>query len=475
MSQSNDLISRTDNPYVSSYSRYFKITSVSIYEQYTAVQIMMENWEYNQIFSFNSDSYIQDPNDPYNTYRIVLFADNELDKNYTWGNTGERNYITLIFQRLAPGVKKINIIINPSEEAQYKVSWTGVTINNPDNHPRTIWTEQSLKNDWESNERCDAIEGIYEILVSMDGSKYKLALKKIEGSYKLIYLSGAVMRTWKVGDIKAELEETATPFLFKVKWYMGNKAPSEDLYITFEQGVMKTIWTDGRDNNTYIKLYPIATSSSNNSGAAISGSGFALSSSGFIVTNHHVIDGIHDLSVRGISGDFHTKYRAQVYYSDERNDLAIIKIADPNFTSLGQIPYSIKTSMSPVGEGIFVLGYPLLSTMGTEIKLTNGIISSKAGYQGDIASYQISAAVQPGNSGGPLFDNSGNLIGVVNAKLINGENVSYAIKSMYLQNLIEVSGITSEFQAVNKLYSKTLPEQVEAIKNFVYIIEGIND
>ena len=66
--------------------------------------------------------------------------------------------------------------------------------------------------------------------------------------------------------------------------------------------------------------------------------------------------------------------------------------------------------------------------MGDEVKLTNGIISSKTGFQGDVTTYQISVPLQAGNSGGPLFDSKGNVIGIVNAKHLGTENVSYVVK-----------------------------------------------
>lgn len=117
------------------------------------------------------------------------------------------------------------------------------------------------------------------------------------------------------------------------------------------------------------------------------------------------------------------------------------------------------------------MGYPLRATMGDEIKLTNGIVSSKTGFQGDITSYQISAPVQPGNSGGPLFDNQGNLIGIINAKHTGAENASYAVKTSYLTNLIDLLSSPPKLQTINSLSSKTLTQQVELAKKFVYIIE----
>jgi S1-C subfamily serine protease len=202
-----------------------------------------------------------------------------------------------------------------------------------------------------------------------------------------------------------------------------------------------------------------------------SGTGFAISSNGLIVTNYHVIDGANSIKIRGVKSDFYTSYNAKVLISDKNNDLALLQIDDKNFTNLGLVPYTIKTSIDGVGENIFVLGYPLRASMGDEIKLTNGIISSKTGFQGDVTSYQISAPVQPGNSGGPLFDNQGNLIGVVNSKHNGAENASYAIKTSYLTNLIDLLSTPPKLQKINSLASKTLINKVESIKKFVYIIE----
>jgi S1-C subfamily serine protease len=205
--------------------------------------------------------------------------------------------------------------------------------------------------------------------------------------------------------------------------------------------------------------------------APSSGTGFALSSDGYIVTNHHVINGATNINIRGINGDFSKMYKAKIIVDDKNNDLAIIKIDDFNFSSLGNIPYLIPNKSCDVGCSIFCLGYPLRATMGDEVKLTNGIISSKSGFQGDITTYQITAPVQPGNSGGPLFDDKGSLIGIINAKHLGAENVSYAIKTSYLLNLIDIMPTAPKLQSVSTLANKSLAEQVKLIKNFTYIIE----
>jgi S1-C subfamily serine protease len=437
------------------------------------VVLSITNWENDQRMRIKSNSYIIDPSNSSNIYPILLFENNELDKVYSWGNKGKTNYLTLVFGRIPPGIQKIDVVINPKESDQY--NWLGVVIKNPDNHPKTSWTEKSIKEEWDKN-GFNPIEGIYENTVqSVETPKYKLALKKEGNGYNLIYLTGADFSTWKTGDIKAYLTETATPLLFKVKWYMGNKEPNENLYITFEQGSMKVIWTDKRESNPerfYLKLYPTASVGSISKGGKTSGTGFALTYNGLIITNNHVIEGVNSIVVRGINGNFDKTFTAKVLITDKNNDLAILKIEDPNFTNLGKIPYVMKTSVASVGENVFVMGYPLRATMGDEIKLTNGIISSKTGFQGDVTSYQISAPVQPGNSGGPLFDKNGDLIGIINAKHAGAENASYAVKTSYLKNLVELLDNQPTLQTVSIMTGKSLTQQVEIVKKYVYIIEG---
>jgi S1-C subfamily serine protease len=202
--------------------------------------------------------------------------------------------------------------------------------------------------------------------------------------------------------------------------------------------------------------------------AQSSGTGFLISNNGYIATCYHVIEGATELSVTGINNDFSRKYRARIVATDKANDLAILKI---DFNVEMPISYSFKWDVSEVGQEVFTLGYPLKTTMGEEIKLTNGIISSKSGFQGDITTYQITVPVQPGNSGGPLFDKNGFVIGVINAKHTGAENVGYAVKSNILKNLIQSSSQNITLPQSNQLYGKPLTSQVKLAKKDVLIIE----
>ena len=134
-------------------------------------------------------------------------------------------------------------------------------------------------------------------------------------------------------------------------------------------------------------------------------------------------------------------------------------------------PFYYNPSIVEVGESVYVLGYPLTQTMGEEIKLTTGVVSSKSGFEGDITTYQISVPIQPGNSGGPMFDMKGNLVGIVCAKHLGAENANYAIKTAYLTNLVESVCSNSILPKSTELSGLELKDQVKNLKNFVYIIK----
>lgn len=348
--------------------------------------------------------------------------------------------------------------------------WEGIKINNP--YPTVAnvgFNETEIKQN--INENNDGICGIYEDF----DDRYKLACIKQNGEYLLVYLGSNMddMDHWKYGDVKAYLRSTATPGFFKADWYMRNKTKETNTYVVFEGNSMKTV-IDGGEEDVYLKMYPTATNiTSPSQSQEWSGSGFALKD-GYIVTNYHVIDGAKSIQIQGIKGDFTIKYNAEVIATDKFNDIALLKVSDSRFTGFGTIPYNVKTTVSDVGEDIFVLGYPLTSTMGDEIKLTTGVISSKTGFQGDVSLYQISAPIQPGNSGGPLFDNKGNLVGIVSAKHTGAENVGYAIKTSYLRNLIESSISTNILPTSTQTATLPLTEKVKSLKNFVFMISCSN-
>ena len=220
----------------------------------------------------------------------------------------------------------------------------------------------------------------------------------------------------------------------------------------------------------FIKDYPTSAEYEQVRSVEWTGTGFAIAD-GYVVTNYHVINGAKSIIIRGVNGDDNITYKGYVAAKDKSNDLAIIKIVDKKFKGFDEIPYCIGKSVPEVGDEIYVLGYPNVSTMGKEVKLTDGIISAASGFKGNQNMYQISAPVQPGNSGGPLFDKAGNVVGVICAKHADTENANYAIKISNLYALVNKSELGIRMSDSNNIKSSSMSSQVKQIKPFVYIIE----
>jgi S1-C subfamily serine protease/antitoxin component YwqK of YwqJK toxin-antitoxin module len=204
------------------------------------------------------------------------------------------------------------------------------------------------------------------------------------------------------------------------------------------------------------------------------GSGFFLSEDGYIATNYHVVEDAEEIQVEYLQQGNKRIHPAVVVVSDKQNDLSIIKIKDPSFRRLAIIPYAFSTSIKDVGSSVFTLGYPMTQIMGEEIKFTDGKINSKTGIGGDITHYQISVPIQPGNSGGPLFDEQGYLVGITSSGLdrdrFTAQNVNYAVKSSYLKNLIDVLPSKIPLPNFTNIANRTLTDKIKILSDYIPII-----
>ncbi len=362
-------------------------------------------------------------------------------------------------------VKNINLEMNTSQIPC--ASFSGNMLWIDFYHQEIIASDSILKREWKNG--FHPFEGIYEG-VNPQGQDITLGVQQTnDNRFQLLYLNQDAEKfdqIWKEGQLKATLTNTANSNVFKADWINIDRSLNENYVISFDNGLMNVMDKKNEYSQTFLKLYP-----TENDLTLASGTAFAISARGHIVTNYHVVRNAENINIRGINGDFSKSYKAELILQDEKNDLAILKVEPENPDYFSAIPYTLLSESKPmVGENIFVLGYPLRATMGDEIKLTNGIISSNSGFQGDITSYQISAPIQPGNSGGPLFDEQGQIVGIVSAKHIGAENVSYAIKVTYLSNLLGMLEINSTRSEMAGMSALNRSELVQDIKDYVYIV-----
>jgi serine protease Do len=198
------------------------------------------------------------------------------------------------------------------------------------------------------------------------------------------------------------------------------------------------------------------------------GTGFALTSEGLIATNYHVVRDADSVYVQNAEGK---SFKAKVLYTEPQYDIAILKIADESFDALGTIPYVIKRGESPLAEQIFTFGYP-----GRMPTFNPGYLSAQLGYRGDSLNYRIDIPLNPGNSGSPVLDTKGNLIGIANAKESQYEGAHYAVKSKYLLDAIKnipEDSLTQKITLSKKssLAGLNLADKVEKVKKFTFMVK----
>lgn len=173
------------------------------------------------------------------------------------------------------------------------------------------------------------------------------------------------------------------------------------------------------------------------------GTGFFVSETGHLITNYHVIEDAVNISIILTNGK---TILAEVVLKDKINDIALLKA---NIKSKG-LKISSSTTVGK-GEEVFTLGYPLIGLQGQEQKATFGRVNALSGVKGDIRYFQVDIPIQPGNSGGPLIDRNGNVVGLITAMLsqlntlrktgVLPQNVNYAIKSDYIIPLLATKNI----------------------------------
>jgi S1-C subfamily serine protease len=202
-----------------------------------------------------------------------------------------------------------------------------------------------------------------------------------------------------------------------------------------------------------------------------SGTGVIVSNNGLILTAAHVVGQSTDVKVatqRGLRA-------ARVVKLDTANDLALLK-CEGSFQAA-----QVKSSSGiKLGQSVFTIGFPNINFQGFSPKMTKGEISSLSGLQDDPRHWQISVPVQPGNSGGPLFDEAGNVLGVVLSKLdaVNvarftgdlPQNVNYAVKSIYALPLLEQFGANLAPESGASSSPKKLEDVVEKVQGAVVLI-----
>lgn len=353
-------------------------------------------------------------------------------------------------------------------------------------------TEPELKKKIGLISDLNPIEGIWS---SIEDKQYRIGIIRDDSRTNRDYVAFILESDnplWEEKQVKIEFSSTAYKSVFSTTYYLSDHSKQGTTAFINDKGILEIKLKNPEDNSelnaTFIKNYPSSNENSfvniEKESSQTSGTGFIISESGLLVTNWHVVEGSNSIEV--FFPELNKSYNATTVIKDSKNDVAILRLTDFSFSKTfnNSIPYPISSSNNiKQGNKVFTLGFPLGNLLGQTSKLSDGIINSLYGIQDDPRLMQISNPIQPGNSGGPLFNSSGEIIGIVVATLnakyfyenadIIPQNVNFAVKSDYLLNLFSMLPEDKEItQRTNKLKGLSLDKQVEMISPFVVSIRA---
>jgi S1-C subfamily serine protease len=198
------------------------------------------------------------------------------------------------------------------------------------------------------------------------------------------------------------------------------------------------------------------------------GTGFLISTDGYLATSYHVIK---DADSVYIANDQFGPLKVKIVYSDPSVDISILRIVDTTQLNIRSLPYTINKTEADLGEEVFTLGYPR-----NDVVFGEGSVSASTGYLENPKAYQISVPANPGNSGGPLLDRKGNLVGIISGMQTETTGATFAIKSGALLEAIAGMPVDSANQAVvlprrNYIRNAGRIQQIKRWRELVFMVK----
>jgi serine protease Do len=281
---------------------------------------------------------------------------------------------------------------------------------------------------------------------------------------------GKVIQLWRkykrvmgiaasIAGVTAILISTLVTFLTPV----GNKSEIRDLGREIERIKIAQNVQSHQINAIAISKIPT------DARASVGGTSFLIDGKGYLVTNAHVVKGASTIVVMNTKGQ---EFKAKIALLDPEKDLAILKIDDNDFKPLATLPYTIRKGNVDLGEQIFTLGYPR-----DEIVYNEGYMSAKTGYNGDTISCQIAVSANPGNSGGPILNKNGEVIGILSTAQQNAQGVVFAIKSKHIYQAIDSLRKDTSYQRIKMPLASTLKgmdrvQQIKHLQDCVFMVRS---
>lgn len=291
----------------------------------------------------------------------------------------------------------------------------------------------------------------------------KIKAAKLKGQAKVVYLWNKYKRVAAIAaSIAGVTALTISSLIWSISPNTDNKKLqdlSRDLQmVKKEQRDQKSVVNNLKNQMTVDPAIPFKSG----------GSGFLIDVKGLLVTNAHIVRNARNIAVQNRAG---TSFNATVVLIDEEKDLAILQIEDSNFKAFSSIPYGISRSSTELASPIYTLGYPR-----DEIVYGEGYLSAKTGFNGDTLSWQISIPANPGNSGGPVLNEHGEIVGILSTREASAEGVVFALQSRHIYKALNDLKKDTTYQRI-KLSSKSSlaglerTQQVKKIEEYVFMVK----
>lgn len=294
---------------------------------------------------------------------------------------------------------------------------------------------------------------------------------KLQGKAKIVYLFNRYKRTAAIAACIAGITALSISALV---WNLSPTEPAnkKDLEILNRDiRVINDKVNQVKTQNDALRqqITNVAESTRAHREYTSGGTGFLVNTKGYLFTNFHVVEKAKYVAVQNNNGK---EFTAKVVYRDPERDIAILKIDDSSYKAPAAIPYGIRKSPADIAEPIFSLGYPR-----NDIVYGEGYLAARTGYDGDTLSVQISINANRGNSGSPIINHNGEIIGVLSARQTAVEGAVFAIQSKYIYEALE--GLRKQdtaFQNIKLPTSSALKnaertQQVKKIADYVYMVK----
>jgi S1-C subfamily serine protease len=296
--------------------------------------------------------------------------------------------------------------------------------------------------------RLDPIEGVW----IWDAGEYEVAIvrdeERLKGYEYLGILVDARNGTWRPGEVKFALRRTAAASAFSCLYWAGDGTEFRTTLLQTDPNLLSFTLPIGlygtQQTTLLLRTYPIDTTSQGREPSS-SGTAFWVASD-TLATNEHVIRNAKEIRIV-IEG---REIAVDQLASDTRNDLALLRVREQPTGSVSA--NASRQDPLRLGERVFVIGYPLSTILGSSPTVSEGIVSKLTGIEDDPREFQVSAPIQSGSSGSPVFDENGVLIGVLSSTLNAGvvvrsgasapQNVNFAVRSSYLTSLMEAKSVS---------------------------------